>query len=71
MSQKHLVPLTAAAACVVVQTMAFGIGPSFRPDGAIKGSTLAGWHTVGSADWKALNGEVVCSPWICSNAISL
>ena len=35
-------------------------GPgNFKPDGMMKGSTLAGWHVVGDADWKAENGELV------------
>lgn len=34
-------------------------GASFVPDGKFTGSTLAGWHTVGSAEWRAENGEIV------------
>src|SRR4051812_1437679 len=35
-------------------------GPAnFKPDGMFTGSTLAGWHVVGDADWKAQNGELV------------
>ena len=33
--------------------------PSFIPDGVFKGSTLTGWHTIGQADWRASNGEIV------------
>jgi hypothetical protein len=32
-------------------------GPSFIPDG--RGSTLAGWHTLGQAAWRADQGEIV------------
>ena len=32
-------------------------GPSFHPDGG--GSTLAGWHTLGQADWRADQGEII------------
>ena len=34
-------------------------GPSFVPSSTFKGSTLAGWHTLGQADWRAENGELI------------
>ena len=34
-------------------------GPSFHPDTVFKGSSLAGWHTVGAAEWHAENGELI------------
>ncbi len=34
-------------------------GPSFVPDGGFHGSTLAGWHILGQADWRADQGEIV------------
>ena len=34
-------------------------GPSFVPDAKFQGSTLAGWHTLGQADWRAENGELI------------
>jgi hypothetical protein len=40
----------------------FAVGPSFIPDRTFKGSTLTGWHTLGSADWRAENGEIVGKP---------
>jgi hypothetical protein len=33
--------------------------PDFIPDGRVTGSSLAGWRTVGQADWKAQNGELI------------
>jgi hypothetical protein len=33
-------------------------GPTFIPDGTFKGSTLAGWHSLGTATWTAANGEI-------------
>ena len=33
-------------------------GPSFIPDGSFRGSTLAGWHTLGQADWRADQGKI-------------
>jgi hypothetical protein len=34
-------------------------GPSFISDATFKGSTLAGWHTLGSASWMADGGEII------------
>ena len=34
-------------------------GPSFVPDATFQGSTLAGWHVLGRAEWGAENGELV------------
>src|SRR5689334_8691130 len=31
---------------------------TFIPDTTFKGSTLAGWHVLGQAEWKAQNGEL-------------
>jgi hypothetical protein len=33
--------------------------PDFVPDATFTGSSLAGWQTVGAADWRAENGEIV------------
>jgi hypothetical protein len=27
-----------------------------------RGSTLAGWHTLGHADWRAQDGEIIGTP---------
>ena len=40
----------------------FATGPSFEPDVTFKGSSLAGWHTVGQASWRAENGELIGTP---------
>jgi hypothetical protein len=40
----------------------FGVGPSFKPDVTVKGSALAGWHTLGQASWKAQDGEITGAP---------
>ncbi len=34
-------------------------GLSFMPDQTFKGSSLKGWHAVGSADWQAKDGELI------------
>src|SRR6187549_1740051 len=49
---------------IVVSLSASVLGTrySFVPDWTFKGSTLAGWHVVGQADWKAANGELVGVP---------
>lgn len=50
-----------AAAMLLPIAPLFGAGPTFRPDTTFKGSTLAAWHTLGPADWKAQNGEITGS----------
>lgn len=35
-----------------------GRGMSLVPDYVYKGSSLSGWHTLGSANWKANNGII-------------
>jgi hypothetical protein len=40
----------------------FAVGPSFRPDTTFTGSSLTGWHTIGGAQWRAENGEVIATP---------
>jgi hypothetical protein len=42
------------------------VGPSFIPDVTFQRSSLAGWHTVGQAEWKAENGEIVGRPTAAS-----
>ncbi len=41
---------------------ALAVGPTFIPDATFKGSALTGWHTLGEADWKAVNGEITGTP---------
>ena len=36
-----------------------GVGPTFKPDVQVKANNLSGWHTLGNANWKAQNGEIV------------
>ena len=56
MSSKHAYLIAAAAIlCLGSVSFLFGVGASFHSDGAIKGSTLTGWHILGQADWKAVN----------------
>src|SRR5947208_13565505 len=54
-------PMTVTA--VVVAAMTLGLRaadpPDFKPDATFKGSALTGWHTVGQAQWRAENGELI------------
>ncbi len=48
--------------CVVLFSMPLlhaESGPTFIPDGTLTGSSLAGWHTLGSASWTVNGGEIV------------
>ena len=38
------------------------VGPTFRADVIFQGSALTGWHKLGNADWKAVNGEIIGTP---------
>lgn len=37
-------------------------GPSFSPDVTVKGSSLAGWHTMGQAKWRLEYGNLTGTP---------
>ena len=45
-----------------VASVAVAVGPTFIPDATFKGSSTTGWHTVGSAEWRASNGEITGKP---------
>ena len=34
----------------------------FLPDFTFQGSSLNGWHTLGQANWRAGNGEIIATP---------
>ena len=38
------------------------VGPSFIPDVKLQGSSLNGWHSVGQAEWRLTNGELIGTP---------
>ncbi len=40
----------------------FGANGNFVPDWTFKGSSLTEWQMLGSADWRAENGEIVGTP---------
>jgi Domain of Unknown Function (DUF1080)/FG-GAP-like repeat len=53
----HFVAATAAGTLLYLAPI-FGVGPSFKPDATVKGSSLTGWHTLGQAAWKLQDGEI-------------
>ena len=57
----RLLALVAMLAVLVTAPLT-GTRSTFVPDWTFKGSTLAGWHVLGAADWKAIDGELVGTP---------
>src|SRR4051812_7480451 len=54
--------LLASAATTFLVLSGLGAGPTFTPDTTFKGSTLAGWHPLGDASWRAEDGVVIGTP---------
>jgi hypothetical protein len=49
-----------AAIAAIVISAAVATAPAvFVPDSTFRGSSLAGWHSLGQAQWRAENGEIV------------
>ena len=46
----------------VLAASVYAAGPTFRPDVIFRGSSLTGWASLGQADWRAQNGEIVGTP---------
>jgi hypothetical protein len=46
----------------VVLTVIVAATHDFIPDFAFRGSSLAGWHMLGHASWRAENGEITATP---------
>ena len=59
-STKTLISTVAAVSGLL--SAIFAATHDFVPDWAFRGSTLAGWHTLGHATWRAENGEIVGKP---------
>src|SRR5437773_10933401 len=51
--------LTMTSVGLLLLAPVFGVGPTFTPDSSFKGASLSGWHTLGQADWRAENGELI------------
>jgi len=49
-------------AAVVISVALATVPNVFVPDSTFRGSSLAGWHTLGQAQWRAENGEIVATP---------
>ena len=63
MAQTLRITLTAVGGGIaLLATMLTAAPRTFVPDVTFSGSSLAGWHTVGAADWKADNGEIIGTP---------
>jgi len=58
---RQLLALVATLAALLTVPVA-GTRSMFVPDWTFKGSTLAGWHVIGAADWKAVDGELIGTP---------
>src|SRR5882757_8817074 len=56
MNSKRLSGIAAISGFIVLT--AWAESPNFIPDTTFKASSLAGWHSLGQADWSAQNGEL-------------
>lgn len=54
--------LLTVTAALLVSPFAFAAARTFQPDVTFTGSSLADWHSLGQADWKATNGEISGTP---------
>jgi hypothetical protein len=45
-----------------ILSVVFAASHDFIPDVVFKGSSLAGWHKLGAAEWRAENGELIGTP---------
>jgi hypothetical protein len=56
-------PISLFAAICLFNESAFAAVPKdFIPDVTFAGSALTGWHTLGQADWRADDGEIIGTP---------
>ena len=61
MSARYLLLIRRLTVVLLLSSSAFAAGPTFRPDVVVKGSSLAGWHVLGEAEWKLQNGVLTGS----------
>jgi len=52
----------ASAAHLALTLTGAAASKNFVPDEVFKGSALAGWRSIGHAEWRAQNGEIVATP---------
>src|SRR6266550_3889944 len=62
MMSKKLIYVAIAVAICVIGAEVFAASQNFQPDVIFTGSSLTGWHTLGQADWRADNGEIIAAP---------
>jgi hypothetical protein len=60
-SDRCLLLIRRLTVVLLFSSPAFAAGPTFRPDVVVKGSSLAGWHVLGEAEWKLQNGVLTGS----------
>src|SRR5690242_309079 len=61
MSRKSLYAGGVAGVCLLASWI-YADNKNFIPDVTFKGSDLKGWHSLGQADWRAENGEIIGTP---------
>jgi hypothetical protein len=54
-----LIQLCASISIAVMAAASASAQKDFVPDSVFKGTSLAGWHTLGNATWEARNGNIV------------
>ena len=54
----HTIAAGLPVSMLLLSAPLFGVGPSFKPDAIVKGSSLTGWHVLGQAAWKVQDGEI-------------
>jgi hypothetical protein len=59
MKTLRMMVVAMAAMSVWLATSVFTAGPTFRADYRFSGTALTDFKSVGSADWKVQNGEIV------------
>ncbi len=61
MSKRSYLLIALLIGCGLVSVILAG-SQNFQPDVVFKGSSLAGWHPLGQAGWRAENGEIIGTP---------
>lgn len=62
MSMRAVASVVTGVASLLLTIPAFATGPTFMADTIFTGSNLSGWHTLGQAQWKATDGEIIGTP---------
>ena len=55
-------PAALATAALLLMPVLEAASSNFAPDVTFTGSSLTGWHVLGDADWRAVNGEIIGTP---------